>query len=51
MTSPLEVRQELVDALQLDLVGPTGSLGNHKEVLTQSPSRVKDEPDAMRPSL
>jgi hypothetical protein len=24
MTAPLEVRQELVDALQLDLVGPTG---------------------------
>ena len=39
MTSPLEVRQELVDALQLDLIGPTGPLGNHKEVLTQTPSR------------
>jgi hypothetical protein len=39
MTSPLEVRQELVDALQLDLVGPTGPLGNPKEVLTQTPSR------------
>ncbi len=39
MTSPLEVRRDLVDALQLDLVGPTGPLGNHKEVLTQTPSR------------
>lgn len=37
--SPLEVRQELVDALQLDLIGPTGPLGDHKEVLPQTPSR------------
>lgn len=35
----LEVRSELVDALQLDLIGPTGPLGNHKEVLPQTPSR------------
>lgn len=39
MSTPLEVRQELVDALQIDLVGPTGPLGDHKEVLTQTPSR------------
>lgn len=39
ITSPLDVRRELVDALQLDLIGPTGSLGNHTEVLPQSPSR------------
>jgi len=39
MTTPLDVRQELVDALQLDLIGPTGPLGNHKELLTQTPSR------------
>lgn len=39
MTSPLEVRQELVDALRLDLTGPTGPLGNHNELLTQTPSR------------
>ena len=38
-STPLEVRQELVDALQLDLIGPTGPLGNHKEILPQSPSR------------
>lgn len=37
--SPLEVRHELVDALQLDLVGPTEKLGNSKEILPQSPSR------------
>ena len=36
---PLDVRESLVDAIQLDLVGPTGPLGNHKELLTQSPSR------------
>ena len=35
----LEVREELVDALQLDLVGPTGPLGDHREALTQTPSR------------
>ena len=39
MTSPLEVRQELVDALQLDLIGPSGPLGDQKETLTQMPSR------------
>jgi hypothetical protein len=38
-TSPEEIRHDLVDALQLDLVGPTGALGNPKEVLPQSPSR------------
>ena len=38
-TTPLEVREELVDALRLDLVGPIGPLGNHNEVLTQTPSR------------
>ena len=37
--NPLEVRGSLVDALQLDLIGPTGPLGNHKEVLPQTPSR------------
>ena len=39
MTTPLEVKGSLVDALQLDLIGPTGPLGNHKELLTQTPSR------------
>ena len=38
-TSPLEVRRDLVDALQIDLIGPTGPLGNHKEILPQTPSR------------
>jgi hypothetical protein len=38
-TSPVDVRRDLVDALQLDLIGPTGALGNHKEVLPQAPSR------------
>ena len=33
------IGSSLVDALQLDLVGPTGSLGDHNEVLMQTPSR------------
>ena len=37
-TSPLQVRRELVDALHIDLVGPTGPLGHHHEVLPQTPS-------------
>lgn len=36
---PLHVRSTLVDALQLDLIGPDGSLGAPKEVLPQTPSR------------
>lgn len=39
INSPLEVRQNLVEALQLDLIGPTGILGNHGEHLPQTPSR------------
>ncbi len=39
MTTPLEVRSDLVNALQIDLIGPTGLLGNHNEVLSQAPSR------------
>lgn len=38
MTS-LQIRTSLVDALQIDLIGPTGALGNHKEILPQTPSR------------
>jgi hypothetical protein len=34
-----DVRSELIDALRLDLVGPTGSLGNPTEALFQAPSR------------
>ena len=39
MTTPLQIRSELVDALRLDLVGPMGALGTPNEVLPQSPSR------------
>ncbi|PHR92499.1 MAG: helicase, partial [Blastopirellula sp.] len=39
MTEPIDVRADLVDALQIDLIGPTGPLGNHNEVLDQAPSR------------
>ncbi len=37
----VEVRQHLVDALRLDLVGPDASrnLGTPDEVLSQAPSR------------
>ncbi len=34
-----EVRSKLVDALKLDLVGPSNNLGNPDEALPQSPSR------------
>lgn len=37
--SAIEVRGSLIDALQLDLIGPTGSIGDLKETLPQSPSR------------
>jgi len=35
----VEVRSRLVDALRLDLIGPSDTLGDPKEVLLQSPSR------------
>lgn len=38
MTS-VEVREQLVRALQLDLVGPDGHVGNPAEILPQAPSR------------
>jgi hypothetical protein len=36
---PVQVRQQLIDALRLDLVGPDRGLGNPTEVLPQSPAR------------
>lgn len=39
MAKPAEVRASLVSALQLDLVGPAGSLGDPSEVLPVNPSR------------
>lgn len=36
---PTDVRSQLIDALRLDLVGPTGSLGDPDEILPQAPSR------------
>ena len=39
LMTPIDVRGQLVDALQLDLVGPSGPLGNPNEILAQSPSR------------
>ena len=37
--SPNQIRSELIDALQLDLVGPEPGLGNTGEILNQFPSR------------
>ena len=34
-----DVRSKLIEALQLDLVGPTGNLGDPREALFQAPSR------------
>ena len=39
MTSAVDVRSSLLDALRLDLVGPEPGLGNPSEVLNQFPSR------------
>jgi len=38
-TKPVDVRESLVDALRLDLVGPDEDLGDPEEVLAQTPSR------------
>jgi len=37
--TPVDVRERLLEALKLDLVGPGVTLGNPAEVLPQSPSR------------
>jgi hypothetical protein len=39
MMNSVDVRQLLVDALQLDLIGPAANVGIASEVLTQAPSR------------
>jgi len=36
---PIRSRASLLDALQVDLICPSGPLGNHREVLPQAPSR------------
>lgn len=38
MTTAADIRKELVDVLELDLVGPYGVLGLQDEVLRQPPS-------------
>src|SRR5580658_9798667 len=38
-TTSAQVRNKLVEALKLDLVGPEADLGNPAEILPQSPSR------------
>src|SRR5437016_3366192 len=37
--TPVDVRSQLVDALQLDLIGPEADLGSPDEILLQAPSR------------
>lgn len=37
--TPVEFRGNLIEALQIDLIGPTDALGDHKELLPQTPSR------------
>lgn len=37
--NPIDVRSKLVDALRLDLIGPTGTLGTPDETLFQAPAR------------
>lgn len=39
MSTAVEVRQDLIQALQLDLVGPVPGLGNPEELLETHPSR------------
>jgi hypothetical protein len=36
---PIQIRAPFADALQVDLIGPSGPLGDHREVLPQAPSR------------
>lgn len=36
---PMQIRASLLDALQVDLIGPSGALGDHRETLPQAPSR------------
>ncbi|MFK7817307.1 MAG: DISARM system helicase DrmA, partial [Planctomycetaceae bacterium] len=38
-TTPVQIRENLLDALRLDLVGPEPGLGNNTEVLDKNPSR------------
>ena len=39
IVDPNDVRTNLTDALQIDLIGPIGALRDHAEILPQSPSR------------
>jgi hypothetical protein len=38
-TEPIQVRASLLDALQIDLIDPSGGLGDHRELLSQAPLR------------
>jgi hypothetical protein len=38
-TEPIQIRTSLLDTLQVDLIGPSGGLGDHCELLPHAPSR------------
>jgi hypothetical protein len=38
-TDRINLRSSLLDSLQVDLIGPSGTLGDHRELLPQTPSR------------
>lgn len=37
---PIQARESLLDALQVELIGPSGALGDYRELLPQPPSRL-----------
>ena len=37
--APLQIRQQMVDALRLDMIGPEDGLGSPEEILPEPPSR------------
>ena len=37
--STKEVREQLTRSLMLDLIGPTATIGDHNETLSQQPSK------------
>ena len=39
MNLPNDVREEITKSVLLDLIGPTGAIGDHRETLSQQPSK------------
>ena len=40
MSNTVQIRTNLLVTLQVDLTGPSGLLGDHREMLPQAPSRL-----------